>query len=323
MPGPGPRARAARRGGRPQRCARPGPRRERPSRGRDPAQQHAQPAHRPRPRRRGTASSDRTGDGSSEQHRHREHDLHDLAGGALPGDRPQAQPDVADVAAVAHAAVHVAEHPAGQRGVEELRAVVRGDRGPQRHPDAEAAGDQPPSPGAAHRGQQRDARRPPRGTTRRPCGRRRGTGRCPAARPGRPGSRRRPAGAPTPSHVRVIRGLRSRRVSGRRTCVRAAAVHRACQVARRHGATPPAPARPGRSSRPVRQGRAPLAGRVPQPLPQVGVVEPAAQRRGQGRSVAGRHQQAGPAPAGAIGRAPPAPRRRPSRPPAARGPAPR
>ena len=62
------------------------------------------------------------------------------------------------------AAVHVAEHAAGQRRVEELRAVVRGDRGAQRQLDAEPAGDQAPPPGAAHRGQHRDAgrRRPAR-----------------------------------------------------------------------------------------------------------------------------------------------------------------
>jgi len=58
---------------------------------------------------------------------------------------------------MAHAAVHVAEHAAGQRQVEEQRPVVRGDCRTQRQVDAEAAGDQAPSPGAAHRGQRRDA----------------------------------------------------------------------------------------------------------------------------------------------------------------------
>ena len=97
-----PAARAARRGGRPQRCARPGPRRERPSCGRTRLSSTAASAPTATAAPRATGIDDRTGDGSSEQHDHREHDLHDLPGGALPGDRPQAQPDVADVAAVAH-----------------------------------------------------------------------------------------------------------------------------------------------------------------------------------------------------------------------------
>ena len=71
---------------------------------------------------------DRTGDGSTSSTTTRQDDLHDLPGGAFPGDGPQPAADVADVAAVADAAVHVAEHAARQRGVEELRPVVRRDR---------------------------------------------------------------------------------------------------------------------------------------------------------------------------------------------------
>ena len=41
--------------------------------------------------------------------------LHDLTGGAFPGDSAQAAADIAGVAAVLHAPVHVAEHAAGQR----------------------------------------------------------------------------------------------------------------------------------------------------------------------------------------------------------------
>ena len=41
---------------------------------------------------------ERTGDGSTSSTTTVEHDLHDLAGGAFPGDRAQAPADVADVA---------------------------------------------------------------------------------------------------------------------------------------------------------------------------------------------------------------------------------
>ena len=55
-------------------------------------------------------------------------------------------------------AVHVAQHAAGQRGVEELRSVVGGDRGAQRHDDAEPTRNQPPPPGRAHGGHDGDSR---------------------------------------------------------------------------------------------------------------------------------------------------------------------
>ena len=87
-----------------------------------------------------------TQDGSEQQHDEPERELHDLPGGTLPGDRPQAPADIAGPAAVAYGPVHVTEHPTRQHGVEELRAVVRGGRGAQRDGDAEAAGDQVPSP---------------------------------------------------------------------------------------------------------------------------------------------------------------------------------
>ena len=76
--------------------------------------------------------------------------------------------------------------PPGSVDVEELRPVVRRHRSGQRQVDAEAAGHDPPPPGAAHGGQQREARRRRQRRGRRPCGCRRGTGRCRGARPGRP-----------------------------------------------------------------------------------------------------------------------------------------
>ena len=90
-------------------------------------------------------------------------DLDDLPGDALPGDRAQAAADVADVATVPHPAVHVAEHAAGQRGVEELRAVVRRDR---RRAAATSRRDRA-RPGVHRQAQQTvvtrgDRRRPPR-----------------------------------------------------------------------------------------------------------------------------------------------------------------
>ncbi len=54
-------------------------------------------------------------------------DQHHLSGRALPGDPAQASPDVPATATVLHTAADVAEDPAGQRGVEELRSVARGD----------------------------------------------------------------------------------------------------------------------------------------------------------------------------------------------------
>ena len=86
-----------------------------------------------------------------EEHGDGEDDLHDLPGRALP--RHGAQPAVRDPA------VDVADHPAGQGEVEEERAVVRGHRGARRQVDAQAAGDDPPAPGAADGGQRADARR--------------------------------------------------------------------------------------------------------------------------------------------------------------------
>ena len=78
-----------------------------------------------------------------QQHGDGEHGLHDLPGRALPHDRAQA---------VAEPAVDVADHPAGQRDVEEQRAVVRGHGGAEREVGAEAAGHGPPAPGAADGG---------------------------------------------------------------------------------------------------------------------------------------------------------------------------
>ncbi len=132
-------------------------------------------------------------------------ELDELPGGALPGDRAQTAAHVARVAAVPHPAVHVAEHAAGQRRVEELRAVVGGDRrraaGRRRRdrgrPGSTARRSTPWSARAIAGGRRQ---RP----TRRPCGGRRGTGRCRPARRARRGSRRPPAGAPTATTVRLI-----------------------------------------------------------------------------------------------------------------------
>ena len=116
-----------------------------------------------------------------EQHGDGEDDLHDLPGRALP--HHGAQP-------VADAAVDVAQHAAGQREVEEDRAVVRGHRRAQRQLDAEAARPRPSSARRSTRWSGRRARtRPPAPRRRRRAGRR-GTGPCRAATPGRRASRR-------------------------------------------------------------------------------------------------------------------------------------
>ena len=91
----------------------------------------------------------RTGDGRASSSTAREHDLDHLPGGALPDHRPDGPAHVTGLPAVPYRPVHVAEHPAGQRRVEEDRPVAVGHRGAQRQPDAERPGDQPPPPGAA------------------------------------------------------------------------------------------------------------------------------------------------------------------------------
>ena len=101
---------------------------------------------------------ERTGDGSASQDGDGEDDLHDLPGYALPRDGPQAEPDGAHVAPVADAAVDVAEDPAGEREVEELRPVVRRDGSRKREAEVEAAGDDPPPPGTANRRHRADHR---------------------------------------------------------------------------------------------------------------------------------------------------------------------
>ena len=121
-------------------------------------------------------------------------------------DGAQPAADVVHVATVADAAVDVADDAAGQRQVEEQRAVVRRDGGGQRQVDAEAAGDDLPPPGAAERWSRR---------------------RCPPPRPERRPSTRADAveeraGAEAPDHDGERRARRERRASGRSAQVIAA-----------------------------------------------------------------------------------------------------
>ncbi len=89
----------------------------------------------------------------------RQQDLHDLPGGALPGDDPQAAADVVHVAPVADPAMDVPDDAAGEREVEEQRSVVGRDGGGQREVDAEAAGNGRPPPCTADGGEEADGRR--------------------------------------------------------------------------------------------------------------------------------------------------------------------
>ena len=132
--------------------------RERPPAGRAAADQHdAGRRHdeRERDERHGRLHGRR----QHEQNGDGQDGLHDLPGGALPRDGAQAAADVAHVATVADPAVDVAHDAAGQRDVEEQRAVVRRHGRGQRQVDAEAAGHDPPAPGAAHGGQHARGRR--------------------------------------------------------------------------------------------------------------------------------------------------------------------
>ena len=73
-----------------------------------------------------------TRDGSSSSTTSPSHQVHELPGGPLPGDRSQAAADIADRAAVAYGSIDVTEHATGDHGVEELRLVVRRGRAAQR-----------------------------------------------------------------------------------------------------------------------------------------------------------------------------------------------
>ena len=91
---------------------------------------------------------DRPGD---QDHEPCQRDLHRLADHPLGHHRPHRP--------VRDAAVHVAEHAAGQHGVEELGPVVRRDRRAQRHPDAVRPADQAPALRARHGRQRGEAER--------------------------------------------------------------------------------------------------------------------------------------------------------------------
>ena len=85
-----------------------------------------------------------------------EHGEHELAGRALPRDATQPAADVAPDSAVLHPSPDVAEHPAGQRDVEELGAVAGGEGTGQGDVGSQPARDEPPPPRPAHRGDQGD-----------------------------------------------------------------------------------------------------------------------------------------------------------------------
>ena len=91
-----------------------------------------------------------------EQRHEGEHDEHSLSGRPLPRHGAQPAADVPGVQAVPHAPVHVPDDAAGQRAVEELGAVVRGDRRPQGQADAQPARDGLPAPGRTDGGQRGD-----------------------------------------------------------------------------------------------------------------------------------------------------------------------
>ena len=189
-------------------------------------------------------------------------------------------------------AMDVAENPAGQRDVEEQRLVVRAP--PQRAAAGACRDHGPRSSNARHstRWSAPRCRPPPPAPCRRPCERRRRTGRCRPARPGRRGSRPGPGGGPTPmrpgsswrpacsgqdQQVGVVHG--DRELSGALPPPDAGARRRRSRprarpaARRRHPPTrrtTPPPGRPAR--RRVARGWAgrgprPPAGRTPRPRP--------------------------------------------------------
>ena len=72
---------------------------------------------------------ERTGEGKTRRTEIASDDLHDLAGGALPHDGPQATADVMHFAAMADATMDVAGDTAREHEVEKHRPVVGGDGG--------------------------------------------------------------------------------------------------------------------------------------------------------------------------------------------------
>ena len=183
--------------------------RRRPPRGAAAPSATARPGRAPRQEREREHRRDerRRDERHRRPHRRRQREEHgdgEAACTTWPAARSQAtarspRPTSLHVAAVADAAVDVADDPAGQREVEEHRAVVGRHGGGQRQADAEAAGHDRPAPGAADASSPR--RSPPRrpAPRRRPRAGRRGRGPCRASRRRRRASRRRPRGAPRPT----------------------------------------------------------------------------------------------------------------------------
>ncbi len=179
------------------------------------------------------------------------------------------RPEVADVPAVAHRPVHVAEHAAGQRGVEELRPVVR-----RRPPRAAAAGPRDPGrPGSTATAQHTVVSAVSRVAAA-------SDHRSIRATPSRNG--------PVPSRqtrtARIATPPSSRSVGHQPRLMRATSARTRESRAEVAG-QPGSVARRSRAAR--RQRRRSSAS-----------VEPATQRGGERRRVVRRHEQAGPAAAG-------------------------
>jgi hypothetical protein len=94
---------------------------------------------------------DRRGQGQQDDGGH--HGLDDLTAQPFPPHRAQPARDVPAAPAVRDRPVDVAEDTAGEHGVEEQGTVVSADRAGQADVGAEGAGDDPPPPGRARRGQ--------------------------------------------------------------------------------------------------------------------------------------------------------------------------
>jgi hypothetical protein len=99
--------------------------------------------------------------GRDQQHDEGQYPLDHLSAQSLPSHRAHATAERARPAAVRNSPMDIAGNPAGEHRVEKQGAVTGADRGRQRHPNAEGAGDHPPPPGRADggRGGQHDGRR--------------------------------------------------------------------------------------------------------------------------------------------------------------------
>ena len=144
-------------------------------------QQPATEVRRPEPPATTSGSQGRHPRREQQEHQKPEPQLHESPSGALPGDGPQAPADIPTALPWRTARSTSPTTPPGITVFRSCNPVVRCRRGAERDGHPEAAGDEPPSPGLVHRGDEPDAGRQRQGPAVDRIRARPGTGRFPAA----------------------------------------------------------------------------------------------------------------------------------------------